>query len=757
MFAYLRYFAIISSILVIIAALGFGAYFRSEASQDLRQMAETSNFSLAQGFINTTWKKHLVNIKRLGAIESTLWGKYKEFRTFSEDTFRHFEGVPVTQLNIYTSEGILVATVSRDAEISYSSDAPTQLLAEDEETQAVFRQALQGRVDSRIIEDTIIKTPAGQEISGTVVQTFIPIMPDSYVSVVAGAQADVEGIIEVFYDITPQWVQLNNFQLWVTVGIIFIFVLLLVTLLLVSKRAESIISTQHEANVELAATAAKAEAESRQKSQFLANVSHELRTPLNAIIGFSEIIKNQVMGPLQNEQYMNYINDIHSSGVHLLSLINDILDFSKAEAGKLELQLSELDATKLIQNCLRLVSPRAEQAKVNLKAEVPKEHFVITGDAKKLKQVMLNLLSNSVKFTPEDGEVRVTAWQNVMDDSISIEVKDSGIGISPKDISRAMSPFGQVDSKLSRKYEGTGLGLPLTKKFVEIMGGTFKIESELNVGTTITITIPLTPPRHVMQAIAKNTPEAPDANREKQISPQLMQSSESTAPSPAQPAAAAAKPSADQKPAAAAEPKPQPVKPAPSALPPTPETTPAQEPKSEALTPPPSPPAAPPTPMQPVRTLTSGSKTEPANPPEPAAVPAEKPRPTVPTQPPAVPSQPPAEPAVQSSPPAEPVTPPQAPPAAPSPAPSAPAEPPKQPPAPQENAPTEPAPPSEPPKPAPTLTAQPNRGTGHTFTSYDDLKKMMQKQGSGGKRSGSGTGAGSKKADMPESSDSSEF
>src|SRR5690606_25653414 len=118
----------------------------------------------------------------------------------------------------------------------------------------------------------------------------------------------------------------------------------------------------------------------------LANVSHELRTPLNAIIGFSEIIKNGVMGPLGNDQYMNYIKDIHSSGVHLLSLINDILDFSKAEAGKLDLHLSEIDATKLIRNCMRLVSPRAEQAKVNLVTELPQEHFVINTDAKKLKQ-----------------------------------------------------------------------------------------------------------------------------------------------------------------------------------------------------------------------------------------------------------------------------------------------------------------------------------------------------------------------------------
>jgi two-component system cell cycle sensor histidine kinase PleC len=136
------------------------------------------------------------------------------------------------------------------------------------------------------------------------------------------------------------------------------------------------------------------------------------------------------------------------------------------------------------------VQTRAEQVQVNLVDNVAKEHIVMTSDAKKLKQILLNLLSNAVKFTPQGGTVTVSAWQNLADNTVAIEVKDTGIGIAPKDISRAMSPFGQVDSELSRKYEGTGLGLPLTKKFAEAMGGQFHIQSEINVGTTITIVLP---------------------------------------------------------------------------------------------------------------------------------------------------------------------------------------------------------------------------------------------------------------------------
>jgi two-component system, cell cycle sensor histidine kinase PleC len=751
MFSYLRYFSIISFFVVVIAAVLLGFYFRSIASKDLADVAEKSSISLAQGYINTTWKTHLPNIKRLSALDTAKWKIYKEFVTFSEDTFRHFEGVPVTQLNIYTPSGEQVLSVNQDAEIRYTSETSINALPADSETRQGFAQATRGEPYSRIIEDSEFRTPSGETANGAVVQTFVPIMPESYTTVLAGANIKIDGVIEVFYDITPQWSQLYLFQMIGTGGILVIFVTLIGALFFTSKKAESIISAQHEANVELAATAAKAEAESRQKSQFLANVSHELRTPLNAIIGFSEIIKNEVMGALANETYMNYIKDIHSSGVHLLSLINDILDFSKAEAGKLELHLSELDATKLIQNCMRLVSPRAEQAQVNLITELPNEHFIITGDAKKLKQVLLNLLSNAVKFTPEGGEVKVVAWQNVMDDSIAIEVRDTGIGIAPKDISRAMSPFGQVDSALSRKYEGTGLGLPLTKKFVEIMGGTFRIESEVDAGTTITITIPLTPPKHVLssqdkarESDAGQDGEAPP--REKQVSPGLMQFAEQN-PMPNEAAAPLPKPKSSLL-SSQSEQRPQLVQTTPPAPAPAPTLTPTpathqEQPLHHApaaaplqpmrpitaggpmATPPPAPEPSEPEPSAPA---TTGDNSKPAFAAAPALAPLTPVQETAPAQAPAPAEPSPAEPAPQpaaarpapiiQSIPAAPATPPIAMPAA------APQETPPQGP-PQEAAPpvethaTAEAPPATP-------SAEGGNGNGQKFMSYADLKRMAQ-------------------------------
>lgn len=742
MFSYLRYFSIISFVVVVVAAGLLGVYFRSIASGDLADVAEKSSISIAQGFINTTWKEHLPNLKRLSRIDTREWGRYREFVSFSEDTFRHFEGVPVTQLNIYTPNGVRVLSVAQDADIQYVSEANINTLPRDSETRIGFDTAKRGEPYSRIIEDSTFKSPSGQEMQGAVVQTFIPILPDSYSAVLAGADVEIDGIIEVFYDITPQWEQLYLFQMIGTGGILIIFVTLIGALWFTSKKAEAIITTQHEANVELAATAAKAEAESRQKSQFLANVSHELRTPLNAIIGFSEIIKNEVMGKLGNETYMNYIKDIHSSGVHLLSLINDILDFSKAEAGKLELHLSELDATKLIKNCMRLVSPRAEQAQVRLVTEVPNEHFIITGDAKKLKQVLLNLLSNAVKFTPEGGEVKVGAWQNIMDDSIAIEVKDSGIGIAPKDISRAMSPFGQVDSALSRKYEGTGLGLPLTKKFVEIMGGTFRIESEVNVGTTITITIPLTPPRHVLKAAAKaHEDDANAAPREKQVSPQLAAHAEQQQNMAAPPLDTMATLGlvGEEKPRLLRSDVPF----TPAAPPSMPDEMPAAE-TGPILEAPPSlqpQPPAPEQPLQPTRSLIAG-KTMPIPPtPEPEAEPEPQPvsEPVLPSAqgmpdaPPPMTEPPTMQAPIVSFASAPPMDVPPA-------APSAPAEPdPPPPPAPADgpqpvvmpepvrDASGQPLTDSPPPAEERTSgTTPPRPNSGHKLTSYAEMKKMMQ-------------------------------
>ncbi len=235
---------------------------------------------------------------------------------------------------------------------------------------------------------------------------------------------------------------------------------------------------------------AKEEAElaSRTKTEFLANISHELRTPLNAIIGFAEILSGEIFGCLGDQRYVHYAADIRDSGQHLLTLINDVLDVSKIEFGKLELNEEPVDIAAVIESSMRLMRDRAEAAGLELRAELPKDLPFLQGDARRLKQIMLNLMSNAVKFTPTGGRVVVRA--TVRPDGLSIAVADTGIGIATNDLDKALRPFGQIDSRLARKYQGTGLGLPLTKSMVELHGGHLTLDSEVGHGTTATIWLP---------------------------------------------------------------------------------------------------------------------------------------------------------------------------------------------------------------------------------------------------------------------------
>ena len=196
----------------------------------------------------------------------------------------------------------------------------------------------------------------------------------------------------------------------------------------------------------------------------------------------------ETYGKMENQQYKDYINDINGSGKHLLSVINDILDFSKASADKLRVEKVELDLNKLASSSMRFVKPRADEANVQLIEKMPKEHIIIFADPKRLKQALLNLLSNSVKFTPSDGSVTLSIKKNNVKRLVYISVTDTGIGMSDQDIPKALSSFGQVDNTLSRKYEGTGLGLPLTKKLIELMDGKFDLQSKPDKGTKVTLT-----------------------------------------------------------------------------------------------------------------------------------------------------------------------------------------------------------------------------------------------------------------------------
>jgi signal transduction histidine kinase len=245
----------------------------------------------------------------------------------------------------------------------------------------------------------------------------------------------------------------------------------------------------HANNLSLAANAARAEAASKSKSEFLATMSHELRTPLNAIIGFAEILEQETFGPLGQPRYKEYAVDIRTSGAHLLGIINDVLDFAKAESGQIELNLAEVDVAQTVRDGVRLVAGQAETNGVAIEVGRMTGLPPANADERRLKQIVINLVGNAVKFSSSGARIDVDARWNAQAQVIEIAVADNGTGIADDDIAVCLAPFGQADSSLSRRHEGTGLGLPLSKKFAELMGGRLNIKSAVGVGTTVTVAL----------------------------------------------------------------------------------------------------------------------------------------------------------------------------------------------------------------------------------------------------------------------------
>jgi len=241
---------------------------------------------------------------------------------------------------------------------------------------------------------------------------------------------------------------------------------------------------------EMGLVTAKEEAElaSRSKTEFLANMSHELRTPLNAIIGFSQVMGDEMMCPIGSPRYAGYARDICNSAQHLLGIISDILDVSKLEAGKVELDEETAELATIVEDVLRIVRERARTLELELDIDIPRDLPLVRVDVLKLKQVLLNLITNAIKFSHAGGRVLVRA--HAADDDILLAVADRGIGMDEGEIATAVSRFGQVASAWSRKHPGTGLGLPLAIGLVELHGGTVAIESRKGVGTSVTIRLP---------------------------------------------------------------------------------------------------------------------------------------------------------------------------------------------------------------------------------------------------------------------------
>jgi two-component system cell cycle sensor histidine kinase PleC len=294
---------------------------------------------------------------------------------------------------------------------------------------------------------------------------------------------EYNAIIEMTFDLDKVIGKIRNQWYRFSVFILSLVILFALWIFYKLYSGSKTLNEQFIINAKLKSAKEDIEQISLQKSQFLANVSHELKTPLNAIIGFSDLIQS---APDGIEKHKEYARDIYNSGNHLLNLINDILDFSKSEVNKLKVRSNIFELTKLINTCIRMTTSTVKNIKVN--TTFFDEKVLIKSDHKRMKQVLLNILSNSVKFTNEPAIIDIDVKK--INNEIIIKISDNGIGIAEKDLAKALSVFGQASSNLSRNYEGTGIGLPFSKKLVELMGGIFDIESKEDYGTTVTISFP---------------------------------------------------------------------------------------------------------------------------------------------------------------------------------------------------------------------------------------------------------------------------
>jgi two-component system, cell cycle sensor histidine kinase PleC len=464
-----RVFAVVGGVLFIAAAATLSLYNSARSESQLRDSALENNHYLTLTMANALQGQFMPLVAEASKLTTDELRTNPAIPPLRQSIVRLLNQTDVVKVKIYDLRGITV----------FSSDA--KQIGEDKSTNDGFRAARDGRVSGNITYRDHFDAFENTIHDRNLIYNYVPVR-DS-----AGA---VAAVFEVYSDVTAlkdKIARSGYVEIAVVIAVMAVMFALLVAAVVLADRR---IVTAHAANVRLAASVARSEAANQSKSEFLATMSHELRTPLNAIIGFAEMLERETLGPISEPRYKEYASDIRASGTHLLGIINDVLDLAKAESGQIDLDLAEVDVAQAAGDSVRVVAGLAQTNGITIEVGRMTGLPPANADERRLKQIVINLLGNAIKFSSPGAKINLDARWNAKAQAIEIAVKDNGTGIADEDIAVCLAPFGQADSSLSRRHQGTGLGLPLSKKFAELMGGRLEIKSAVGVGTTVTVALP---------------------------------------------------------------------------------------------------------------------------------------------------------------------------------------------------------------------------------------------------------------------------
>jgi two-component system cell cycle sensor histidine kinase PleC len=466
-----RSFAITAGLVMVAAALLLSAFHWYWSLGELEKMAEQNNVNVAQVLSNVLWSRSGPLMEELASADRETLKAHPGVARLRADILSFIEDAPIYRVKIF----------DRDGDIIFSTDA--NQIGWNVRDRPGFSTAIKGVVKNELARKNTFSLTEAVTVDRDLMSSYIPIYRN-------GPGSEIVGVFEVYDDVTLFLRDINR-GIALQVAIVLLITLGVYLLLIwFVRRGDQALRTEHAHSLVLVQTVARAEAASKAKSQFLANMSHELRTPLNSVIGFAEILSSEGFGPLGDKRYLGYAKEIGEGGRNLLTIINNTLDLSKIELGTAEVALRPVDPVAVVRGAVQQLDREIQDSGVSVSIELDSRVPSMQSDETKLKQILLNVISNGLKFTPAEGRVTIKVVSSSDDRWVRFEISDTGIGISPADVPVALAPFGQVDSALNRRYQGAGLGLPLAKGLAELLGGTLEINGTPGSGTVVVVTLP---------------------------------------------------------------------------------------------------------------------------------------------------------------------------------------------------------------------------------------------------------------------------